>query len=323
MGRGERFFGEISPDEITNSVKRGLDYLISQRRDGMWVEDFGLRHGPSDVWVTAYVGRQLNKIDPTLCRESAKRVLDTQRSNGGFAFNSNVEPDSDTTANAILFLEGVSFGSRYSESFLQNVIGRAKKFVLAHQTKSGGISAWTQGEVFKMGYEGSGWSSEHTCVSALAAQVLGDEAQYMARRFLLKRQLPDGSWPAYWWPGRLYSTFECTQLFGWADETIKYFNDVEPTCAFETAYKLAGLVRSRQPFSWCLQELLDYQLESGGFVNSPINYVPRPSVIGEDRLEGSEITYEKYGIFSTAAAVVALSMAADRLRERIQFPPKR
>ncbi|MDU0372052.1 prenyltransferase/squalene oxidase repeat-containing protein [Hymenobacter endophyticus] len=57
----------------------------------------------------------------------------------------------------------------------------------------------------------SGWTSTHACITALNAWVLREfsacTAAYAAScAWLLTRQEPDGSWPAYWWSSPLFST---------------------------------------------------------------------------------------------------------------------
>lgn len=282
---------------VDTAIQGGIGYLESRLENGLWIEDFGVRHGPSDCWSTAYVGRLVREAGFDFTNQSLGPLLELQKTNGGWAYNENVPPDADTTINILVYLNRLP----------QDSYNRGLKFVLDHQNESGGIFAWTIEEVEKMGYQGIGWSIPHTCTTALSLRVLEGERRERAIRHLRSRRLPDGSWASYWWKdGGLYSILECSRVFGIDEGMRNYIIGVEPTTTFGLGLKIQGLLEIGVESSQEVKRLLKKQNIDGSWGSSAVTKIPYPNVIDETD-DDVRVVSDNNRTFSTAAAVLALS----------------
>ena len=137
---------------LTFALERGMGYLESRCQGSLYKEDFGLRHGDSIAWSTAYVARLLKEIEPEKIKGNESALLNLQNSDGGWGYNNLVPSDADSTANALLLLKDTLNKEKYDE---------AVKFIKSHQHANGGISTYTLDNLQKMGYKGEGWAMPH------------------------------------------------------------------------------------------------------------------------------------------------------------------
>ena len=299
-----RNFGE-KQETIESSIEAGLEYLSRQRKEGVYAETFGFRHGDSTAWSTCYVGRLLYEIDPKMAKESVASVLDRQNGDEGWGYNESVTSDADSTANAILFLQkcGVS----------DEILNKGKELILQHQHSNGGISTYTLDNLKKMGYErGGGWSAPHSCVTALAARVLEGGDQERAQKFLLAQKKADGSYPAYWWASDLYSTFETMLSLSGNAEMVSYFKSAKARSSFELALKIQALILSKEKPDSEIGDLLKMQQSDGSWPSSEILKIPRPHVKPGEEVQDMEVVKDGNRFFSTANSLVALDLAKRR-----------
>lgn len=282
---------------INVAIQKGIGYLEPQLKNGLLIEDFGVSHGLGISWPTAFVKRLILEAGVDWTSQSLDPLLKLQEINGGWAYNENVAADADTTTNVL-----ICYGNRLPPDSYK----RGLKFVLAHQNETGGIMTWTEEDVKRMGYEGGDWSMAHSCVTALALRVLEGTSRERAVEFLRSKRLSDGSWPAYWWPDKIYTMLECLGAFEVDAGIRNYIQSVKPTSAFGLSLKIRGLIEIGADPTLASNTLLRMQSLDCSWGPSDINKIPRPYIMDET-IEDVEVVQDKNRTFSTAAAVLALS----------------
>ncbi len=85
---------------------RGVDFLLAAQETQGWWTDFNLAAGPSDEWVTGYVGAMLVNIGDVRAYEAAVtawRLLNTRRHrvDGKWGYNRLPPGDADSTGWAL------------------------------------------------------------------------------------------------------------------------------------------------------------------------------------------------------------------------------
>lgn len=129
---------------MKNSIEAAKKYLLSRIETGLCLEFHQLRHGPSVAWTTACVGSALAEFHSTP-KETLGALLSLQWDCGGWSYNQNSVPDSDTTLRVLQFLAKVECNDRA-------ITNRAEKFVIRHQQVDGGIATYLPEMVSQMGY---------------------------------------------------------------------------------------------------------------------------------------------------------------------------
>ena len=85
----------------TLPIIRATSFLISQRSKSGWWRDFDTLAGPSDEWVTAYIGSWLAAIDSSEAKQAARMSWTLLRHrrwwSAGWGYNATVPADADTT----------------------------------------------------------------------------------------------------------------------------------------------------------------------------------------------------------------------------------
>lgn len=273
---------------ILDCIHSGMFYLLEQTKDGICSEFDQLRHGASVAWTTACVGSTLSEfLAPKELTETLDALLSLQWENGGWSYNQKVLPDADTTLRVIQFLQKIAFAD-------QIILTRAEQFVVAHQQVDGGIATYLPEIVKDMGYASGGWTVSHPCVSALAHNILrGSDSRKRCEAYLQK--LHDAQ--AYWWKTQWYVLYEIGA------------NITAPVSADPIELGLSLLAASKHKFvdNDRVRMLVSMQKSDGSFVPSHQFRIPRPFQILSDICGNEETVEDKKGIFSTCAAVVALS----------------
>lgn len=183
------------------AVRRGLDFLLEHREaDGRWV-DYDLL-GPSDDWITAYVAGVLVRMPDGAAVRAAHEAMDLligeQHDNGGWNYSEIAPEDADSTGWVLHLAELVG---RSGEPWAQ----RGLQFLGRHVHDDGLVSTY----VFDLAKSAfgrypvvpswDGWCDGHICVTAAVAGIADLPHRDRVVSGLLRRQLPDGHWPAYWW----------------------------------------------------------------------------------------------------------------------------
>jgi hypothetical protein len=193
------------------AIERARGFLLAaQDTNGAW-RDFLLPAGLSNSWVTAYVAEALvgcgGPDDEIMnaARRAWAFLHDSETGQGGWSYNPRVPGDADSTLWGLRL--AVALGEEKSD-----LAGRAFAFLDLHRRSDGGLSTYWTADLIR-NYIGvpaivpfDGWTQSHVCVSAAAANL----ARYAngVIPYLLATQQMDGSWPAYFWFDREYSTGE-------------------------------------------------------------------------------------------------------------------
>ncbi len=191
------------PRGAGTAMKKGINYLLARQTDGHW-RDFELPVGTADSWVTAYVLHHLAAVPPRRGPESLDRAMadglawlvGNRTVGGGWGYRTAIEDDADSTALALIALRRQ--GCPLPEDALR-FLGRC---CLA----DGSVATFPPGHP-----EGGAWTKGTVDVTPIALEAmepcLSGTAVDKARRFLCRRQQPDGTWPSYWWTTPLYATW--------------------------------------------------------------------------------------------------------------------
>lgn len=270
-------------------VEAAKVYLLSRIEKGLCLGFHQLRHGPSFAWTTACIGSTLAEFH-LVPKETLEALLSLQWDCGGWSYNQNSVPDTDSTLRVLQFLTKVGFDDRV-------VTDRAERFVISHQQVDGGIATYRPEAVAMMGYPEGGWTTSHPCVTALATRILRNgQAQARARYFLVNR-LERGDARAYWWRTPWYVRYEAC----WRNGEAIGDDPVEIGLVLLLKARL-GLADKE-----LMTRLIGLQLYDGSFPASHQFRVPRPHQFLDDITGQTEIVEDRTRIFSTAAAVVAIS----------------
>lgn len=182
-------------EHAIESARRAVEYFGATReRDGSWRDFAEVPVGPSDQWVTAYVGLAVAQVRQPLANELAQRAatwLEQHRTRDGWGYNDRAGPDADSTAHAMLLFDALGRG----------VPREAAEFAIGHQCAHGGFATYRRSDA---------WGRPHACVTGAVCEALmraerafDDEA---TRRWLAETVTADGGWRAYWWTSSHYAT---------------------------------------------------------------------------------------------------------------------
>jgi hypothetical protein len=187
-------------EHAIESARRAVEYFGATReRDGSWRDFAEVPVGPSDQWVTAYVGLALAHVRQPVANELAQRAatwLEQRRARDGWGYNDRAGPDADSTAHAMLLFDALGRG----------VPREAAEFAMGHQCAHGGFATYRRSDA---------WGRPHACVTgAVCEALMRAERAFDAaptRRWLRETANADGDWSAYWWTASRYATMTITR----------------------------------------------------------------------------------------------------------------
>ncbi len=303
---------DISVALLERAMDSAASYLVQeQAADGSW-GDFMLLAEQSTFWVTGYVAWTLQFTRPAAAdlSRAANWLLAQQYPGGGWGYNNHWPVDTDSTANALLFLSGCAdvAPERWAD---------ALRVCLSGERRGGGFTTILDPDAWVDRFRASsvnlqGWTAAHPCVTGVVALLfatlnqpqLGPVLQRTIA-YLRDNQSPEGYWPAYWWAGLLYTTCRSVQALlalgtppddpalvrarnwllasqrsdgGWSAPD-------EPSQAFHTAFAvqalacLGGDATARAALRRGVEWLLVQQQPNGSWVIAPVLRVPRPNNI--------------------------------------------
>lgn len=200
---------DLSVTEICRVAEHATEFILGSRDEEGWWLDYDI-HGPSDVWVSAYVGATVSLSSDARLRRAAARAWDLVSSvpsaSGGWAYFSRAPGDADSTIWALRLAEAISSSSAA-------VSQEGYTFLLQHLQRDGGVATFDPdigGALFGFtkGASGSwlGYCTSHTCVTAAAATLRQFPERSTLLDYLRRQQSPSGAWSAYWWPDAEYAS---------------------------------------------------------------------------------------------------------------------
>jgi hypothetical protein len=177
--------------------------LASQDAEGVWT-DWALPPGPSPYWTTADVGLRLSGLGPPHraalaepLAHAARWLTTQQAAGGGWGYNRAVEPDADSTSQALLFLAAAG----------RSAPPEASAFLARHQQPDGGFATFLPDALV------GSWGLSHPEITPVALLALraspgGLPEASLARGLAWVRSArrPDGLWNSFWWSTPLPAT---------------------------------------------------------------------------------------------------------------------
>ena len=334
---------------MQDPLQRAVAFLVArQGTDGLW-RDFQTLAGASTDWVTGYVAHALLAArgpEPALAL-AAQALRLGQHADGGWGYHAAVPTDGDSTAYVLRFL--LAFDRTGDH-------GAALRCLRRHRSgREGGIATYAQPGPIRQfmdlteEFSIEGWCQPHievTAAAGLAFDVAGrtwfGDAQ-AAWRYVLRRQLDDGSWRSYWWADDLYPTAQAVALAravdpggdgrdasiraaAWAaarqssDGSWTSTQNGGHVAAFQSALGVIVLASARgfdDHLGRGVQALLSQQEADGGWGSGPVLQIPPPHFVEpadvghwrEEELGTGVVVSDRARLYTTATAVNALSLA--------------
>jgi Prenyltransferase and squalene oxidase repeat len=300
-------------EQIAAAVSRGLSFVLAaQDAEGAWT-DWALPPGPSADWTTAHVGLRLSGLGPSHrgplaepLGRAARWLLYRQTAAGGWGYNQAVEPDADTTAQALLFLAAAG----------QSAPSKACAFLARHQQPDGGFATFLPDPLI------GSWGLSHPEVTpaallALRAHPGGLPADSLARglTWLRRARRPDGLWNSFWWSTPIPATevnLALLAALGTPEPLPPALARWTPTDSLETALLLSvtAAAGSSPRLEQLVQRLLADQRDDGSWMSAPrLRITARACERPWDAAESSPLFADPQRLHGTVTALAALSTA--------------
>jgi hypothetical protein len=209
------FTEPVSSDSQGPPESRALEALLSaQRYDGAWT-DFDLAgQGISDAWVTAHIGLKLATLPKYYRSDELEKALESALNfldgkwHHGWGFNDFAPVDADTTAHTLLFYQKMEAEPPPS----------TVPSLLDFQRPDGGFATYDK---FRDPSMPESWCISHQDVTPLVVRSLlpyheDPETKRAISRAVQRMELDrlaDGTWPAFWWNLRWYTTAAWIETF--------------------------------------------------------------------------------------------------------------
>lgn len=307
--------------EIAAALSRGVGFVLAgQDNQGAWT-DWALPPGPSPDWTTAYVGLRLSSVGPLdraaldepLVR-AAHWLLSRQSTDGGWGYNQAVEPDADSTAQALLFLAATG----------QSAPPEARTFLARHQQPEGGFATFAPDS-----FTGS-WGLSHPEITAVALLALrahpsGLPQDDLARgvAWLQRIRRSDGLWNSFWWSTPLVATevnLALLAALGMTEPLPSTLASWPPLDSLETALLLSIMspAAPRPRLEQLARRLLANQRDDGSWKSAPaLRITARDCEHPWEAKVSGPLFADPQRLHCTATALAALSKAQRALAVRV------
>jgi len=267
----------LQEHSLTDAIIRASEYLLDiQRQDGLW-EDYDLPVGKSDEWISAFTGLAiidaenlgLIRARPQLTC-TAITLVQRQRTTGGWGYNRQCKPDTDSTSFVCKFLQEMGW----------TIDSKSAHFIESHWRPDEGCFATYQGPL--------AWGNGHWDVTPYAAMSVSDAARINVVPAFLnsleKHRLRANGWQSYWWSNNLYSTMITLEVLTRLSQIHKIlpfteFQDHPPSTPFEIAclMQIGHYANwSKEKIAVLTNSLLSCQLGNGSWEGSPQLRVTAP-----------------------------------------------
>jgi hypothetical protein len=299
--------------DIERAIHRGLSFIVAEQdAEGSWT-DWALSPNASSEWTTAYIGFRLSglhapfrqQVSEPLSR-AARWLLAHRFPDGGWGYNPDVESDADSTALAILFLNG----TRHPPP--ENAYDHLRRF----QQQDGGFSTFLSGGLAES------WGRSHaeiTPVALLALQThpggLPDEIITRGLDWIRRTRCADGTWDAFWWSTPLPASEANLALLaalGCPEAVPPVLQHWEPDGSLQAAYLLSITIAagSEQRMHDLARRLIDGQVWEGAWQSKPaLRIPPRGCERPWDQPLSGPLFADPMSLFTTATVISALSKA--------------
>jgi hypothetical protein len=296
-------------NQIDRAIHASASYLIShQAVDGHW-EDYSLPVGPSDAWVTAYVGLALGQgtmlesdsIGMTAAQRAANWLVTNRPYAAGWGYNGLTGPDADSTAHVIALLHATGIPEKESDS----------AWLLQRWQPAGGFATFEGPEA---------WGNAHPDVTPICFRVLSRLHQAALQEdlvsFLVRMRRDDGSWPSYWWRTGFYSTYACLSLsrdLGFRAIASLRLSEMKEINSISSAFDLAfatGIASMQGSDPLCAsltKELLRHQNPDGSWTGGNELRVTETDCSNPWENPRGELYRDSKGLISTATCLSILS----------------
>lgn len=305
-----------------------------QNPNGFW-EDFDTLAGKSDEWVTAYTGALMAEVSNPEAKNAAIKAWNALVKRKLFklkwGYNRFTPADADSTAWSLLLYEKLGIGK------LSGING-SYKFLKKHVYGNGGVTTYSgSGPIRKYTMLSKkisfrGWCSEHTCVTAAAANLNNLNYSESIINYLKSVQNDDGSWSSYWWVSKEYATCLAIEALlkipgNENNETLykasAWLKKNEAGSAFCNSLKLFAMQKINFLFCDFSPEIkyLTYQLaaaqnNNGSWDSSAELRIPPPFVTNPDEYNswrregkgGGSIILDQNRVFTTITVLRALNI---------------
>ncbi len=331
----------ISNDKLEKACSNALEFIMKNRNPNSMWNDFITPAGESEDWPTGYIGYILSNLQNrddnlvNILKEIGNKLIKNQGLDGGWGYHYGVPPDTDSTANCLLFLENIGISS-------DEIINNGIRFLIKHQTPNGGFSTYRNPRPilryinFPANSSCDGWCSEHLCVTPMALNAIikfnkneFSENVNNAYKIICEKQTVNGSWPAYWWTEDYYSTYYCSKVLGYINKeeynqrilkscewTSKNQNTdggwvnstVNISCPFYTALAVKTLLIVPDRFEVNIQNGIKYLIKSQkddrSWIGFPKMRIPHPKDIDPSQPQSECEDHNR--LFTTATVLSAL-----------------
>lgn len=319
---------QIDHHQLQQTIKQGVDYLISKQEDGAW-KGFPTLAGESNIWVTGFILAHISTLiqDTSIIKLSAQFLRNAIHPTGGWSYSQFVPSDADSTAWCMMALQ-------QNKALNENELVQAKQFLWSHIINKA-VSTYRvdSGILDFIGIPDpqfiAGWISPHPDVT-IAAILADPQNEINAERInaLIALQNEVGFFPAYWWISSLYTTTLLLraltvrqeklplQQLALLEKGLQQWSLNES--AFETALALELFSYLNGFESNCeaaIMQLLNTQQADGSWKGEYILRIPAPNIIHPNEIDswnnssggGNSLIEDKDGLFATTMAVYALS----------------
>lgn len=313
-----------SERSVAQALSGAIDFVLSrQAHTGRW-SDFILPAGPSDEWVTAFVGACLLEAPGEKTCRAARRaweaLLRRRPDEPGWGYNRLTPADADSTAWALRLAGGL----RVVE---HERVAAALAFLAGHVSAGGGITTYAERDPIRRytrlpeDASFAGWQSPHDCVTAAAAPLLGA----VTLDYLGRAQGDAGNWQSYWWWDDEYTTALAAEVVpasranatGWARTRLTATGAVHSVDGEPSAWATAWCVRvlgheatSGADEARAVRWLLGAQQVDGSWPASARLRVPMPGQLIAAGQERTIDALDQNRVFTTAAVMAALATSA-------------
>jgi hypothetical protein len=299
--------------DIATALSHGLEYMLAaQDASGAWT-DWELPPGPSPDWTTAHVGLRLAGLGEPYyvqlaeaLRRAARWLLSRQAPGGGWGYNQAVEPDSDSTAQAVLLFAGTGHLPPQE----------ACAFLVRHQRQDGGFATFLPDAL-----NGS-WGISHaeiTPVALLALRAfpnaLPEHGLARGVEWLRHARRPDGLWNSFWWTTPLVATEWSLSFLDAVGTPVPRSAALEQwaaTDSLETALLLsiAAAAGTSRRLERLAQRLLADQASDGSWKSAPaLRITARDCERPWEAANTGRLFVDQRRLHGTATVLAALSKA--------------